>query len=52
VGRTRRVDRDANFLPRATQHPGFCGFQSVLAEQGHAVGILWYEQPEDLDGIT
>ena len=22
------------------------------AEQGRAIGILWYEQPEDLDGIT
>jgi hypothetical protein len=42
----------ADFLPRASRHPGFRGFQYVLAEQGHAVGILWYEQPEDLDGIT
>jgi hypothetical protein len=42
----------ADFLPRASQHPGFCGFQHVLAEQGRAIGILWYEQPEDLDGIT
>lgn len=42
----------ADFLPRAAQHPGFRGFQYVLAEQGHAVAILWYEQPEDLDGIT
>src|SRR5215211_4724224 len=42
----------ADFLPRAAQHPGFRGFQYVLAEQGRAVGILWYEQPEDLDGIT
>jgi hypothetical protein len=41
-----------DFLPRAAQHAGFCGFQYVLAEQGRAVGILWYEQPEDLDGIT
>jgi hypothetical protein len=41
-----------DFLPRASQHPGFCGFQYVLAEQGRAIGILWYEQPEDLDGIT
>jgi hypothetical protein len=41
-----------DFLPRAAQHPGFCGFQYVLAEQGRAVGILWYERPEDLDGIT
>jgi hypothetical protein len=31
---------------------GFRGFQYVLAEQGRAIGILWYEQPEDLDGIT
>jgi hypothetical protein len=38
-----------DFLPRAAQHPGFRGFQYVLAEQGRAVGILWYEQPEDLD---
>src|SRR5512132_435521 len=38
--------------PRALRHPGFCGFQYVLAEHGRAVGILWYEQPEDLDGIT
>jgi hypothetical protein len=42
----------ADFLPRAAGHPGFRGFQYVLAEQGRAVGILWYEQPEDLDGIT
>jgi hypothetical protein len=41
-----------DFLPKAAQHPGFGGFQYVLAEQGRAVGILWYEQPEDLDGIT
>ena len=41
-----------DFLPRASQHPGFRGFQYVLAEQGRAVGIPWYEQPEDLDGIT
>jgi hypothetical protein len=42
----------SDFLPRASQHPGFCGFQYVLAEHGRAMGILWYEQPEDLDGIT
>jgi hypothetical protein len=42
----------ADFLPRAARHPGFRGFQYVLAEQGRAIGILWYEQPEDLDGIT
>jgi hypothetical protein len=42
----------ADFLPRASRHPGFCGFQYVLAGQGRAVGILWYERPEDLDGIT
>ena len=42
----------AEFLPRASQHPGFCGFQYVLAEHGRAIGILWYEQPEDLGGIT
>ena len=24
----------------------------VLGRQGHAVGILWYERPTDLDGIT
>jgi hypothetical protein len=41
-----------DFLPRASRHPGFRGFQYVLAEQGRAVGILWYERPEDLDGIT
>lgn len=41
-----------DFLPRAAQHPGFRGFQYVLAEQARAAGILWYEQPEDLDGIT
>jgi hypothetical protein len=41
-----------DFLPRAAQHPGFRGFQYVLAEQGRAVGILWYERPEDLDAIT
>jgi hypothetical protein len=42
----------SDFLPKASRHPGFRGFQYVLAEQGRAVGILWYEQPEDLDGIT
>jgi hypothetical protein len=42
----------ADFLPRASQHPGFRGFQYVLAEHGRAVGILWYDQPEDLDAIT
>src|SRR5215216_7937914 len=42
----------ADFLPRAAQHSGFCGFQYVLAEHGRAIGILWYEQPEDLDAIT
>jgi hypothetical protein len=41
-----------DFLLKAARHPGFCGFQYVLAEQGRAVGILWCEQPEDLDGIT
>ena len=41
-----------DFLPKAAQHPGFRGFQYVLAEQGRAIGILCYEQPEDLDGIT
>ena len=41
-----------DFLPKASQHPGFRGFQYVLAEQGRAVGILWCEQPGDLDGIT
>jgi hypothetical protein len=41
-----------DLLPKAAQHPGFRGFQYVLADQGRAVGILWYEQPEDLDGIT
>ena len=39
----------ADFLPRAAQHSGF---RHVLAEHGRAIGILWYEQPEDLDGIT
>lgn len=42
----------ADFLPRASQHPGLRGFQYVLADQGRAFGILWYDQPEDLDGIT
>jgi hypothetical protein len=42
----------ADFLPRVTQHPGFRGFQYVLAEHGRAIGILWYDQPEDLDAIT
>jgi hypothetical protein len=42
----------SDFLPRAARHPGFVGFQYVVAEQGRAIGILWYEQPEDLDGIT
>jgi hypothetical protein len=32
--------------------PGFRGFQYVLAEQGRAIGILWYERAEDLEGIT
>ena len=41
-----------HFLPRASQHPGFRGFQYVLGGQGHAIGILSYEQPTDLDGIT
>jgi len=41
-----------DFLPRASQHPGFRGFQYVLADHGRAIGILWYQQPEDLDGIT
>jgi hypothetical protein len=41
-----------DFLPRASQHPRFLGFQYVLADQGRAVGILWYERPEDLDAIT
>ncbi|MGH3503578.1 MAG: hypothetical protein ACRDQA_22170 [Nocardioidaceae bacterium] len=41
-----------DFVPRVAEHPGFRGFQYVLAEQGPAVGILWYEQSEDLDGIT
>jgi hypothetical protein len=41
-----------DFLPRAAQHPGFRGFQYILAEQGRAVGILWYQQPTDLDAIT
>jgi RimJ/RimL family protein N-acetyltransferase len=41
-----------DFLPRAAQHPGFRGFQYVLAEQGRAIGILGYEQPDYLDGIT
>jgi hypothetical protein len=41
-----------DFLPKAAQHSGFCGFQYVLAEHGRAIGILWYEQPEDLDAIT
>ena len=42
----------SDFLPKAAQHSGFRGFQYVLAEHGRAIGILWYEQPEDLDGIT
>jgi hypothetical protein len=42
----------ADFLPKASRHPGFRGFQYVLGERGHAIGILWYEQPKDLDGIT
>src|SRR5215216_1788018 len=40
-----------DFLPKA-QHSGFRGFQYILAEHGRVAGILWYEQPEDLDGIT
>ena len=42
----------AEFLPRAARHPGFSGFQYVLGEQGRAIGILCYDQPADLDGIT
>jgi hypothetical protein len=42
----------AGFVPRASQHPGFRGFQYVLGEQGRAIGILWYDTPADLDGIT
>jgi hypothetical protein len=42
----------ADFLPKASRHPGFRGFQYVLGGHGHAIGILWYEQPKDLDGIT
>jgi hypothetical protein len=41
-----------DFLPRVSRHQGFRGFQYVLTEQGRAIGILWYEQPEDLDAIT
>ncbi len=41
-----------DFLPKAARHSGFGGFQYVVAEHGRAVGILWYERPEDLDGIT
>jgi hypothetical protein len=41
-----------DFLPIASRHPGFRGFQLVLAERGRAVGILWYERPADLAGIT
>jgi hypothetical protein len=50
VGRASLLRTD--FLSKAAQHPGFCGFQYVLAEQGRAVGILWYARPVDLDGIT
>jgi len=32
------------FAPRMNQY--------VLADHGRAFGILWYDQPEDLDGIT
>ena len=42
----------ADFVPMAFRHPGFRGFQYVLGRRGHAIGILWYEQPTDLDGIT
>ncbi len=31
---------------------GFRGFHHVLADQGRAIGILRYEQPEDLDYIA
>jgi hypothetical protein len=41
-----------DFMPRASRHPGFVGFQLVLAAQGHAIGILWYDHPADLAGIT
>ena len=41
-----------DFLPKAARHSGFGGFHYVLAEQGRSVGILWYEQPEDPNGIT
>jgi hypothetical protein len=42
------VRPDRHLLGRLPRPP----FQYVLAEQGRAVGILWYEQPEDLDSIT
>ena len=42
----------ADLLPPAQRHPGFRGFRYVLVVQGRAIGILWYQQPEDLDGIT
>ena len=42
----------ADFLPTASRHAGFRGFQYVLGQQGHAIGILWYERPTDLDGIS
>jgi hypothetical protein len=42
----------ADFLPKASRLPGFRGFQYILADHGRAIGILWYEQPEDLDATT
>jgi len=52
VDETLFEELQADFLAEVSRHPGFRGFQYVLGEQGHAIGILWYEQPTDLDGIT
>jgi hypothetical protein len=41
-----------DFLPKAAQHPGFRGFHYILAKGGRAIGILWYQRPEDLNAIA
>ena len=50
--RCRSTSSAPTSCPEPHNTRGFCGFQYVLAEHGRAIGILWYEQPEDLDGIT
>ena len=42
----------ADFLPRASTTPGLPRLPVCPDRARAAIGILWYEQPEDLDGIT